>query len=144
MAITKLADLAITKVSDTNPVAANQVFNYLITVQNPPVLRIRIGFTVTDTLGRRPARRPSSILRDRLDLRAAGCGLMLTCTHGALASGVTTPNALQVQMQVAATPSPAVFTNSAAVSTTENDPVAGNNNVCVQVSTDLTPPRVSA
>ena len=137
--LNKITDLAITKTSDTNPVAANQVFNYLITVQNIGPSD-SIGFTVTDNLP--PATSVAFV-------SAAGTGwscgapvaLVLTCTHGALTAGASTAT-LTVQMQVAAIPTPPVFTNTATVSTVENDPVAGNNTASVEVSTDVTPPTV--
>jgi uncharacterized repeat protein (TIGR01451 family) len=141
VAITKLTDLAITKVSDTNPVAANQVFNYQITVQNLGPSN-SIGFTVTDTL---PAASSAVFVSANGTGWSCGApvGLVLTCTHGALADGATTA-VLTVQMQVAAAPTPPVFDNTATVSSTEPNPDTGGNNTSVAtVSTDVTPPTVS-
>jgi len=137
--LNKETDLAITKISDANPVAANQVFNYQITVQNIGPSD-SVGFTVTDTL---PAASSAAFVSASGTGWACGApvGLTLTCTHGGLISGATTA-ILQVQMQVAAVPSPPNFTNTATVSTVENDPVSGNNTASVLVSTDTTPPTI--
>ena len=140
VSITKLTDLAITKISDTNPVAANQVFNYEITVENLGPSN-SIGFTVTDTL---PAASSAAFVSASGTGWACGApvGLVLTCTHGPLADGATTA-VLTVQMQVAATPVPPVFDNTATVSSAEPNPDTGGNNTSVAtVSTDVTRPFV--
>ncbi|MBL8299593.1 MAG: Ig-like domain repeat protein [Rhodanobacteraceae bacterium] len=132
-AITRQADLALTKTANVTGIGAGQPLTYTLTVRNAGPADAS-GVVVTDVLP--PAL--SLVSTSGCSQDPAGAP---ACTIGTIRSGQTATVAINVMVN--ANP-PAQIVNTASVTATEADPVPANNNASATVSTDVIAPTVSA
>jgi uncharacterized repeat protein (TIGR01451 family) len=127
-----VADLEIAKSDSPDPVFVGAVLTYTIQVTNLG-LQEATGVTITDEL-------PSHATFVSASASSGSCekkGKRVTCNLGNLAMDPTKANAVTVTIQVRPTKA-GTITNTAAVDSVENDPVAANDKATV--STQVTAP----
>jgi uncharacterized repeat protein (TIGR01451 family) len=131
-----LADLAVSKADNPDPVLVGAVLTYTIQVTNLGPQNAT-GVTVTDRLPKHVDFVSATTSSGTCDRR----GSRVTCDVGALAADPTKANAVTVTIQVRPTRA-GTIKNTASVDSVENDPIGANDRA--EVSTTVTAPPLTS